>query len=119
MEKINERIRKLRKELKVSQEAFGNKIGIKKASVSLIEKGINNPSEQTIKSICREYNISIAWLKDGIGDMFTNLPETLLDELANEYNLNDQMKKLIKTLLELDENSQNTLINILEKTFSK
>ena len=51
--------------------------------------------------------------------MFTNLPETLLDELANEYNLNDQMKKLIKTLLELDENSQNTLINILEKTFSK
>ena len=48
MEKINERIRKLRKELKVSQEAFGNKIGIKKASVSLIEKGINNPSEQTI-----------------------------------------------------------------------
>lgn len=115
----NERVYELRKSLDLTLEKFGERLGVTKVAISNIENGKRNVTEQMKRAICREFNVSIAWLEEGIGDMFTNLPETLLDELANEYNLNDQMKKLIKTLLELDENSQNTLINILEKTFSK
>lgn len=116
---MENRIKELRKKLNLSQKDLGKKIGISDAAVSKIEKGINSPSIQTIKSICREFNVSYAWLKDGKGDMFTNLPETLLDEIADEYHLNDRMKKLIKTLLELDEQSQSLLINILESTFNE
>ncbi|WP_367280736.1 helix-turn-helix domain-containing protein, partial [uncultured Helicobacter sp.] len=48
-----ERIKFLRKTLGLSQDAFGEKIGITKASISRIEKNERNPSDQTIKSICR------------------------------------------------------------------
>ena len=50
---MNERIRLLRKTIGLSQRDFGERIGISDPAVSKIEKGINIPSEQTIKSICR------------------------------------------------------------------
>lgn len=114
---MNERIKELRILLKLSQEEFGKRIGIMKSTVSGYESGRRTPTEAVIKSICREFNVSIAWLKEGIGDIFTNLPETMLDEIAETYHLNNKMKNLIKTLLELDENEQTVLINLLEKTF--
>jgi transcriptional regulator with XRE-family HTH domain len=46
---INGRIRQIRKENKLTMEQFGKRISISKVSVSRIESGINNPSEQTIK----------------------------------------------------------------------
>lgn len=46
---IGFRINKVRSQLNLSMEKFGNKIGISKSSVNKLEKGINQPSEQTIK----------------------------------------------------------------------
>ena len=39
------------------------------------------------KAICREFNVNYEWLKNGEGEMFDALPETLVDELADEFNL--------------------------------
>lgn len=114
---INERIKELRIALDLSQKEFGDKIGVTTSTISGYESGRRTPNESVIKSMCREFNASIAFLKEGLGDMFTNLPETMLDEIADIYHLNDQMKNLIKTMLELDKNEQDVLINILEKTF--
>lgn len=114
-----ERVKIIRKNLGLTLVEFGNRIGLKNNSVSQIENNKNTLTIQNMKAICREFNVSYAWLKDGKGDMFTNLPETLLDEIADEYHLNNKMKKLIKTLLELDEQSQSLLINILESTFNE
>lgn len=70
---IGERIREARLSLpvKTSLEKFAERIGITKGSLSLIENGKNQPSDQTIRSICREFNINEQWLRDGIGDMKT------------------------------------------------
>lgn len=35
----------------------------------MLETGINNPSEQTIKLICREFGVSYDWLKNGVEPM--------------------------------------------------
>jgi transcriptional regulator with XRE-family HTH domain len=71
---MNERIRELRIMLGLSQEDFGARIGLKsKASVSKIEKGVNGTTDQTIKSICREFGVDEDWLRTGKGDPF---PET-------------------------------------------
>lgn len=64
---MNERIKRIRKEAKLSQEEFGNKLGITKASISRIESGINNPSDQTIMLICREFNVNEEWIRTGKG----------------------------------------------------
>lgn len=68
---MNNRIREVRKIHKMSMQAFGDRLGISSASVSKIETGINNPSEQTIRAICSEFHVNRAWLESGIGEMQT------------------------------------------------
>lgn len=103
-----DRIKDLRKNyLKMTMKIFGDRIGLKKNSVSQLENGINNPSEQTIKSICREFNVSEAWLRDGSGDMF--IPRTrnqIIGDFLNsvmEDNDNSFRKAFIEALSKLDE----------------
>ena len=48
-----ERVKQVRKELGLSLEKFGEKIGLRKSSLSQIENGINNLTDQTIRGICR------------------------------------------------------------------
>lgn len=98
---MNERIKLLRKTIGLSQRDFGAKIGISDPAVSKIEKGTNIPSEQTVKSICREFNVNYAWLLEGKGEMFSALPETLLDEVAEEYELDELDKLLVKKYMQL------------------
>ena len=94
MEQIGDRILYIRKELGLSQEAFGSKIGIKKSSMSSIEKNKSNPSEQTIKFICKEFNVNYSWLVKGTGDIFVETDDALLQALKEEYNLEDMHLKL-------------------------
>lgn len=76
---MNKRLKKIRKILGLSQEAFGKKIGVTKTAISRAETGLNNISDMTIKSICREYGINEEWLRNGNGNMY---PDTSRAELA-------------------------------------
>lgn len=114
---MNERIKEIRDALNLSQEAFGEKIGITKTSVSRLEKGKRNPSEQTIKSICREFNVNYAWLKEGLGEMFSKLPETLLDQVADEYNLDELDKMIVKGYMQLSEEKRKVIKEYLQSIF--
>lgn len=64
------RIKELRKRLGLTQEKFASQIGIKRNSLSQIESGTNSLSSQNMLLICKEWNVSEEWLRDGIGDMF-------------------------------------------------
>ena len=77
---MNERIKELRKTLGLTLEKFGERLGVRKTAISKIEHGENNVSDQMFKSICREFNVSEEWLRDGVGEMFI-IPE---DELNSE-----------------------------------
>ena len=67
---MNTRIKYVRKEIaKMTLVQFGEKLGISAASCSLLESGKNNPSDQTVRSICREFGIREEWLRTGQGDI--------------------------------------------------
>ena len=59
-----ERVRMIRKHpnVNLTLEKFGEKLGIKKSALSLIENGKNNLTEQMAKSICREFRVNYFWL---------------------------------------------------------
>lgn len=118
MDDINIRITELRKVLNLSMEKFGNQVGITKSSINAIEKGRNNPSEQTIMLICKAYNVSPLWIKEGIGDMFLDFPKTELDRIAQDFALNETDKLLIETFLESSESDRKAIKNFLQ-TFAK
>lgn len=115
---MNERIKELRVSLGLSQEDFGAKIGLKsKASVSKIEKGINGTTEQTLRSICREYGASYLWLTEGVGPMFedgeTAALHVMIDRvLASE---NDRVKAIFKGLSDFTTEDWEQVDRLLDK----
>ena len=73
---VNERIKVLRTcdTIGLTLEKFGERVGVKKSALSLIESGKNKVTDQMFKSICREFAVSEEWLRYGTGDMFV-IPE--------------------------------------------
>lgn len=62
--KINERIRKIRLDNKLTQEEFGNIINVSRSTVALYERGLRKPDINIISDICKYFNISINDLYD-------------------------------------------------------
>ena len=113
MKEINKRVALIRAELGLSMEKFGEKLGISKQSVYKIEKGENNPSDQTLKLICNEFNVDPFWLEDGKGEMFTAIPESIIEELVDEFKLGDYDKMIIQTYLEASDEQQKAIKDFL------
>lgn len=96
-----ERIKVIRKELGLTLEKFGEKLGVTKTTISRIEKGVNNLTDQMAKAICREYNVDYDYLMYGEGDMFTDLPKTIVDELCMQFDLDDFDRAVVEMYLDL------------------
>lgn len=112
-----ERIREVRKALNLTLEKFGSNIGLKKSSVSQIETGKNSVTEQTIVSICREYNVNYNWLLNGTGNMFNDLPQTVLDDLCKQHDCDDLDRSLIYEYLKLDPEERTVIKNYIKNVF--
>ena len=78
---MNERILILRKALKLSQEKFGERLGVTKSAVSKMELGTYNITDTILRLISKEFNVSYDWLVSGSGEMF--LPQNRYDEILN------------------------------------
>ena len=104
-----ERVKEIRKSLGLTLEKFGEKLGVGKTAISKIEKGERNLTEQMTISICREYNVNYDYLIRGEGDMFDDLPQTVIDELCAQYNLSDSEKAIIEMYVSLPEDFRQLL----------
>lgn len=97
---MHERLRDLRKTLKLSQDSFGEKIGMSGGGISLLEKGKRNFTDQNIKAICREFGVDYIWLTTGEGEMFANSDDDYNEKIdrimAGE---NETRKNMIKALV--------------------
>ena len=103
-----ERIKEVRKSLKLTLEKFGEKIGVKKNAISAVENNRNSLSEQMAKSVCREYNVNETWLRTGEGEMFLPVNrKTKIEKLTNQLlsEESDSFKnRLVSVLADLNEN---------------
>lgn len=80
---VNKRLIQLREHLQLNQQKFAEKINRAQSTYCEYEKGKNIP-ERTILDICREFNVSEDWLRDGIGPMFRPAKD-MDNELAIEF----------------------------------
>lgn len=104
---MNERIRKLRKFLNLSQTEFGNRIGVKQGSIASYESGARMPLDSIIVSICREFNVNKEWLETGEGEMFVKIPEE------------DETAALVFSLLGPDKDSFHSLVIEIMKAYNE
>ncbi|MDE6260383.1 MAG: helix-turn-helix transcriptional regulator [Oscillospiraceae bacterium] len=110
---LGERVRKIRRHMDLTQNDFGKRIGIKSNSVSLIESGGRNASDQVVLAICREFDINEEWLRTGLGEMFEPKADNALDALVRERGINHNEQILIEKFLNLKPESRQAVMDYL------
>ena len=84
---IGDRIKKVRKSLDLTQEAFAARIGSVQNTITGYESGRRNPSAPVLSLICREFGVSEEWLRNGTGEMFAPDASDELEALVKKYDL--------------------------------
>lgn len=117
---MNERLKLLRKTLKLSQDAFAERIGMKGSSISLLESGGRNITEQVIKSICREFNVDYIWLTTGDGEMSVDTDDDFIERIDRiMVGEDDARKNLFKALLDASDEDIAAFQRIIDLFASK
>lgn len=116
---MNDRIKKIRKESGKTQEEFASSLNLSRNFITQMETGTKNPSDRTIKDICREYHINEEWIRYGKGNMRIvpddETASIVSDLLENENPLYDVIKSIARTYQALDPDSKKVLDNYISE----
>lgn len=116
-----ERIRLLRKQhLKLSQEQFGEQLGVSRTVIKNIELGTLARPEQKeplYRLICETFHVNYKWLTSGDGEMLVTTKQTFIEKLSEEYGLSFTAQKIIESYLNLNE-QQRTAVDDFIKTIA-
>lgn len=99
-----ERVNAVRRTKEMTMEQFGERIGIQKSAISKIEKDKVNLSDQTVRSICREFGVNEVWLRTGEGG-----DENMFTEVSDDDRFSLNLGKLSKSENEIAKNMLNAI----------
>lgn len=108
---IGDRLKQLRKELDLTQEAFASRIGSVQNTITGYESGRRNPSAPVISLICREFNVNEEWLRNGTGEMFLPDANVEFDAMVKRYNLSYADQILIERYMNLNASARESIID--------
>lgn len=119
---MKDRIKKIRKELDLTQQEFADRIGIKRGGVANYEIGRNEPADAVISLICREFNVNEEWLRTGQGEMFIQRTRNqIITDFAGDLITEPESFKtrLIEGLAKLDTSDWEDIERIILKLTSE
>ena len=94
MDTQGSRLKKIRQELKLSQEEFAKKIGVSKQYISNLEADRYTLNNERLVSLAVDFKVSLNYLLLGIGEMF------LYKDAASEYeNIKKDILAEVKIML--------------------
>ena len=104
---MKERFKMIRNALKLSQDEFGEKLGLTRGAIANVELGRTEAKPLFISLVCSTFNVNETWLRTGEGEMFNALSRD--EQIA--YRLGAMLagqgdtiqKRLIAALSDLDE----------------
>ena len=119
---MNERLKELRKSLGLTQQEFAERLGIKRNAVTNYEVGRNAPADMVVSLICREFNVSEAWLRTGEGEPFVQPSRDKAIESFCQEALRDEddsfRRRFVAALAALDVSDWEVLekfVDLIEK----
>lgn len=117
---MNERFKKIRLKLNLTQEEFGERIGIKsRAHISALESGRRTLIDRIITDVCREFNVNEDWLRFGNGETFIEPDSFSLDDYIKSKGATQLELDLIKSYFEIPEDLRNSLMNHFKNNILK
>ncbi len=116
---ISNRVKEIRTNLGLNQSDFAEKIGIKQAGLSAIEKGIRNVTDRVISDICREFNVNEEWLRNGNGEMFIEPDTFSLDEYLKQRKVSDIEADIVRAYFDIPFEERQHLIDAFKTSLMK
>ena len=116
---MKDRIKKLRKELCLTQQEFADRLNVKRQTVAAYEIGKIKPSDSTLLLMCKEFKVNKEWLCQGDGRIFEEnkknhevqeFAESVMGEADSSFK-----KRFITALSKLNERDWETLAKIAEE----
>lgn len=111
---MKDRLKKLRLELGLSGEKFGENLGVSKMAISKMENGRTNITEQSIKLICSTYNVNEEWLRNGTGEMFVESSDSLIEKIVSEFPLDKLSQTILRTYIELEPKEREVFNHVMK-----
>lgn len=98
---MNKRIKELRNALGITQQEFADRLKTSRANIAGYEAGTRAPSNAASNNICREFNVSEEWLKNGTGEMFISSDSDFSRQIDRiMQGESEAHKNIIKALLD-------------------
>lgn len=119
---MKERVKELRLILGLTLEKFGEKLGVTKQTVSRIENGVNNLTEQMLISICNTNwdgkRVNEDWLRGNSDQMFRTDTNSELEALAEKYKLSDMEHTFLEGYFKIPSARRESFFETLNMIFS-
>ena len=112
---VNDRVKKLRQQLGKSQSDFAEAIGIGQRAVSQIEKNVNNVTEQNINLICLKFGVNEKWLRTGEGEIFNQITNNPMDDIAEKYQLAPDERIIVETYLKFPAEGRQKIVEFIKE----
>lgn len=114
---ISDRIKMIRKGTGLNQTKFGEKLGVSRSVIKNIELNLNKNGipDNIIKLISCTFSINETWIKTGIGEMYIETENSLINQLKDKYNLSNLEYKILTAYLELDEKQRKAVEDFIQK----
>lgn len=100
---FSDKLKQLRKELKLTQAAFGEKLGVSVDVIKNLEYSRTTPGDLFLKHLCEVYNVNRAWIDGVDNEMFIRPADdaTLVEQLLNQANASPAVRSLLYSWLQL------------------
>ena len=111
---MRDRIKSLRKDLKLTQAEFAERLGMARTGYASIESGDAPVQERHIKLILSAFpQVSEKWLRDGTGEMFTNRSD--VEQIIAQYSFDGICAEMMRTFAELGPEEQEIVLDYTRK----
>lgn len=114
---VNERIKRVRTYLKLSQAEFSSALDLSRNYISLVETGDRTPSERTLITIADRFGISLDWLRDEVGEMVTAADDDDLELIRKKFSMDDFSFSILKNYFKLSLSERETFASFLMDLF--
>ena len=116
-----EKLKTLRKELKLTQAAFGKKLGVGVDVIKNLEYSRTSPSDLFLDHLCEVYHINRTWLSNESDEMFVRSSDdaALVEQLLDQANASPAVRSLLHSWLQLPPDKRRILEDFAEDFASR
>lgn len=116
---MKDRVKKVRKNVGMTQQDFAKALNVSKSTIESIEYGRREMSDRTLKDICRVFHISEKWLTTGEGEMIQapSREAEIAEMTARMFNADDvdYRYQLMRVLNQVSDDDMATLYELAKQ----